>query len=199
MTLYSLDSDGGSRHGEILSHIQFRKLFEIRPALIGMISVFPSQKKSAPDIPWSPPSPGGLKWNVDASFNPRLNRAAIGGVLRNHRGEFICMFSTPIPSMEINDAEVNAIFRAVQISLLNDSRIHLDDMVIESDSLNAVRWCHSSDDGPWNLNFHLNLIRNTLNQNQSILLIHHPRSSNHVADALAKQGLHISSEFIAWI
>lgn len=159
----------------------------------------PITKKSAPDIPWSPPSPGGLKWNVDASFNPRLNRAAIGGVLRNHRGEFICMFSTPIPSMEINDAEVNAIFRVVQISLLNDSRIHLDNMVIESDSLNAVRWCHSSDDGPWNLNFHLNLIRNTLNQNQSILLIHHPRSSNHVADALAKQGLHISSEFIAWI
>lgn len=159
----------------------------------------PTSIKPAPDIPWAPPSPNGLKWNVDASYNPRLNRAAIGGVLRNHRGEFICIFSTPIPTMEINNAKVNAIFRAIQISLLNDCRIHLDNMIIESDSLNAVRWCRSPDEGPWNLNFHLNLIRNTLIQNQSISLIHNPRSSNHVADALAKQGLHRTSEFLAWI
>ena len=153
----------------------------------------------SPNAQWAPLEPGYLKWNVDASFNPLLNRSAIGGVLRNSKGEFLCMFSTPLPPMEINNAEVNAIFRAFQISTASPNRIKMEHIMIESDSLNAVKWCTASEGRPWNLNFHLNFIRNVQLRFPSMAITHHPRSSNHVADALAKQGLHRQSEFLAWI
>lgn len=49
------------------------------------------------NIPWAAPPPSSLKWNVDASHNPTLHRSAIGGVLRNNQGDFLCIFSCPIP------------------------------------------------------------------------------------------------------
>lgn len=49
-------------------------------------------------------------------IHPHIDRAAIGGVLRNHLGHFICVFSSPIAPMEINYAEVLAIHRALSIS-----------------------------------------------------------------------------------
>lgn len=151
------------------------------------------------EICWMPPQVGGFKWNVDASFNPSLNRAAIGGVLRNNNGDFICIFSTPIPPMEINNAEVNAIYRALQITIGSLHKVQPENLVIESDSLNAVKWCTASEGGPWNLNFHFNFIRNIQQRYPSLLITHQVRSANHVADSFAKQGLHRNSEFIAWL
>lgn len=48
-----------------------------------------------PLLQWCSPSMGQLKWNVDASFNPKNQRSAIRGVLRNAQGEFF-------PPMKIN-------------------------------------------------------------------------------------------------
>lgn len=53
---------------------------------------------------WSPPLNDTLMWNVDASFKHHLDHAAVGGVLRNTLGNFICLFSSPIPLLEINSA-----------------------------------------------------------------------------------------------
>lgn len=53
---------------------------------------------------WSPPRSGVMKWNVDASVNAGGSRVAIGGVLRNSQGNFVCVFSSPIPPIEINSA-----------------------------------------------------------------------------------------------
>lgn len=62
-----------------------------------------------PSFLWSPPTSYSLKWNVDASVNASQSMSAIGGVLRNSQGWFMCMFSSPIPPIEINSAEVLAI------------------------------------------------------------------------------------------
>lgn len=67
---------------------------------------------------WCPPPSGSLKWNVDASSKPSYSSTAIGGVLRDHTGKFLCVFSRPVPFMDINQAEVLAIHRALQISPL---------------------------------------------------------------------------------
>lgn len=67
--------------------------------------------------PWAPPPINHLKWNADASFDPILSRAAVGGVLRGNNGQFVCLFSSPIPCMEINSSEVFAILRDVKITL----------------------------------------------------------------------------------
>ncbi|XP_056690417.1 uncharacterized protein [Spinacia oleracea] len=66
---------------------------------------------------WIAPLQNCLKWNVDASAMQNSSRSAIGGVLRDHNGNFICLFSLPIPVMEINSAEVLAIHRAISITL----------------------------------------------------------------------------------
>lgn len=68
-------------------------------------------------IPWSPPSMNILKWNVDASVALSDSCTTIDGVLRNHCGNFMCLFSSPIPFIEINCAEILAIHRAILISL----------------------------------------------------------------------------------
>ena len=77
--------------------------------------------KLKPALEWNPPNQLSLKWNVDASVNISKSLSAIGGVLRDCRGVFKCVFSTPIPHIEINSAEILAIYRAVQISMSFDS------------------------------------------------------------------------------
>lgn len=139
-----------------------------------------------------------MKWNVDASVSISTASSSIGGVLRNHKGNFCCMFSSPIPFMEINCAEILGIFRAIKISISSE-KIKKENIIIESDSANAVLWCNQDDGGPWNMNFHLNFIRNARKTNLILSIIHERRAANYVADSLAKQGLQRQSEFIAWL
>lgn len=147
---------------------------------------------------WCPPSVHTIKWNVDASVHPFNSRAAIGGVLRNHLGNFKCLFSSPIPFMEINSAEILAIYRAVKITTSKEE-LKGAKLILESDSKNAVLWCNSDCGGPWNLNFQLSFIRNVRQGGMDISIVHRGRSANFVADSMAKQGLHRNSEFIAWL
>nr|CCA66140.1 hypothetical protein [Beta vulgaris subsp. vulgaris] len=149
-------------------------------------------------IVWTPPIENFLKWNVDASANPLLSTSAMGGVLRNSQGNFMCLFSSPIPFMEINCAEILGIYRAVKISISSDC-IKEKNLIIESDSANAVSWCNQDEGGPWNMNFQLNFIRNARKKNLRLTITHERRSANFVADSMAKQGIHRQSEFIAWM
>ena len=148
-------------------------------------------------ISWAPPPNNHLKWNVDASFDPILLRDAVGGILRGSNGNFICLFSSPIPCMEINSVEVFAILRAIKISMSCD-RLKKANIIIESDSKNAVQWCTEDSGGPWNLGFSLNFIRNARKAWLNITITHKGRESNMVADTLAKQGLSRADEFLAW-
>lgn len=151
-----------------------------------------------PNVDWVSPPLGTLKWNVDASLNSSLSLSAIGGVLRDHNGCFKCLFSSPIPCIEINSAEILAIYRACKITMSMDV-LKSQKLIIESDSANAVRWCNEEQGGPWSLNFQLNYIRNARRDWLQISIIHKGRGSNMVADALAKQGLTRSDEFLAWL
>lgn len=153
---------------------------------------------SIPPQLWSPLEVNCVKWNVDASVHNPDSCSAIGGVLRNHLGNFICLFSSPIPFMEINCAEVLAIQRAIAISLSSDTSKNCK-IILESDSLNVVSWCNNASDGVWNLNYHLNFIINECKISLNILISHKSRTTNFVADSFAKQGLPRYSEFIAWL
>lgn len=146
---------------------------------------------------WSPPPVGPLKWNVDASFDPNLSQAASGGVLISDQGIFICILSSPIPYMEINSVEVYAIFRALKIASSSE-RIKRHTLIIESDSINVVRWCNEDVGGPWSLSFNLNFIRNVRRSWMNVYIIHKEQSTNAVADTLAKQGLRRIDDFLAW-
>lgn len=126
------------------------------------------------------------------------SKAAIGGVLRDHQGRFLCLFSSPIPFVEINHAEILAIHRALKISASLDCLTN-SKFVIESDSSNAVKWCNGVNEGPWNLSFLINFIRSCVMNGAGVEIIYKGRESNVVADSLAKQGLSRMDEFIAWL
>ncbi|XP_056690195.1 uncharacterized protein [Spinacia oleracea] len=113
---------------------------------------------SGPQSLWNPPILGHLKWNVDASFKSSTQSSAIRGVLQDSNGLFKCIFSSPVPPIEINGAEVLAIYRAIQISVICET-INGHPIIVEYDSVNAVRWCNEDSGGPWNLNFQLNFLR----------------------------------------
>lgn len=141
--------------------------------------------KSPPIIPdpipklaqvWSPPPASQLKWNIDASFDHRLDNAAVGGVLRDELENFLCLFSSPIPQLEINSAEIYAIYRAIKISMSSE-RIKRHQLTLVSDSSNAVRWCNEDTGGPWNLNFVLNYIRNARKHWLCLEIIHKGRGA----------------------
>lgn len=100
--------------------------------------------------------------------------------------------------MEINLAEVYAIHRAIKISQ-SCTNIMSHNLIIESDSANAVKWCTSKDGGPWNIHFILNFIRNSSSADSSVEIIHKSRAANAVTDCLAKQGLSRADDFIAWV
>lgn len=82
---------------------------------------------------WIPPPLNHFEWNVDASFDPTLSRAAVGGVLRDDFGHFVCIFSSPIPCMEINSTEVFAILRSIKITMSYE-RSKSKNIIIEPDS-----------------------------------------------------------------
>ncbi|XP_056687825.1 uncharacterized protein [Spinacia oleracea] len=156
--------------------------------------------RTLPKIPntWSPPSSTTLKWNVDASLNPIEKRSSIGGVLRDCHGTFMCLFSSPIPPVEINHAEVLAIHRAIKIFMAHE-HLHQYKLVVKSDSDNAVKWCSNLKPGPWNLTFILNYIDMARKKGMGIDITYKGRESNTVADALARQGLRRQDEFVAWL
>lgn len=72
--------------------------------------------------------------------------SVIGGVLRNDCDIFMCVFSSPLPQIEINSAEIIAIFRAIQISMRLEN-IRNTPIIVESDSPNAVNLCNSNEGG----------------------------------------------------
>lgn len=73
-----------------------------------------------------------------------ISRFAVGGILRNNMGEFMCIFSFPIAFMGINCVEIWAIHRAVNITI-NNASFHHSNMIIESDSHNVISWCNADE------------------------------------------------------
>lgn len=157
-----------------------------------------SRAKVSSPRSWSPPPTNVLKWNVDASGKEDKRKAAIGGVLRNSNGNFLCLFSSPIPIMDINNAEILAIHRAIKLPKSCD-RISYTKLIIESDSANAVKWCNEINGGPSNLNFITNYIRAAMKDGDGVEIIYKSRKTNFVADSMAKQGLNKADEFVAWL
>ena len=83
-----------------------------------------------------------MKLNVDGSAMDKPGVAAIGGVLRDHAGTFKRVFSKSIGIEDFNFAKFMAInegFSLFSSSIWAQSH----NLIIESDSKNAVLWAKS--------------------------------------------------------
>ena len=134
---------------------------------------------------WRPPPSSWLKFNVDGAAKGKLGPADIGGVLRNGKGEVLFMFSKNVGIKESNEAKVLAILEALRIF----SFTLKENLIVESDSSNAIRWVSKVERGPWRFQYYLNEIK-ALSSSIKVSFSHICRSADGMVNSLAKQGVH---------
>jgi len=138
-----------------------------------------------------------FKWNVDGSSLGKPGPSRIGGVLRNHHGHLLGVFSVPVGILDSNLVELRVVVKTIELSASN-CLLHHKHLIIESDSANVISWMHNPHNRQW---MHHKLFSSVNGLNAyfgSITYTHVFRESNYMADYMAKQGVRRSSEFVAW-
>ncbi|KAK9285427.1 hypothetical protein L1049_024620 [Liquidambar formosana] len=146
-------------------------------------------RKARGVVAWVQPILGWMKFNVDGS--------SIGGVLRDDKGCFRCVFSEPIGVMDSNVAELMAIRKA--LNLFADSIwASSSKLIVASDSVVALAWVSGKEAIPWKLRFVFNDIGSLQSRISGVLYTRLLREGNMVADHFAKGGICRSVPFLAW-
>ncbi|KAJ9168511.1 hypothetical protein P3X46_020024 [Hevea brasiliensis] len=154
--------------------------------------------KTCLPIPWSAPTFGSLKWNVDGSSLGKPGKCAIGGVLRDSSGIFLYIFSCPAGEEDSNAVELMVIKKVLELSCTHRSLFNsVLSILVDSDLQNAISWVKNPDSAPWSLSSIVNAIVGYIDTLPRNVFSHSSRESNFVADTLAKQGLKYSSYFVA--
>eukprot|EP00258_Populus_trichocarpa_P025894 XP_024441913.1 chaperonin 60 subunit alpha 2, chloroplastic [Populus trichocarpa] len=86
--------------------------------------------------------------DVDGLSLGKPGPSGIGGVLRNHHGHLLGVFSVPVGILDSNIAELRAIVKAIELSASN-CLFHHQHLIIESDSVNAISWMNKPHSRPW--------------------------------------------------
>ena len=108
------------------------------------------------------------------------------------------MFSKGIGIGDSNLAELVAILEALRM-LSSAQWLFGSGVVIESDSMVAVSWANGTDIVVWRYLSIYNEIRNLLCQLRSVSVRHISRSSNSVADSLAKFVVDREIPLLVWL
>jgi ribonuclease HI len=142
---------------------------------------------------WSPPLNNDLIFNVDGSARGNPNRAGIGGVLRDVRGQILCLFSASIGAANSILAKVLAIHRACE--LVSTCQFSDDkNITIMSDCKAAVSWINGEGFGNLSLVRLVYDIRQLIMSRNNISIVFTPRSSNSLSDILAKARSHSNED-----
>lgn len=72
------------------------------------------------------------------------------------------------------------------------------EIIIESDSENAIAWANKREESPWNLRFYCNKLQNILLILRNDVFIHKNREANQIADSLAKEGAQMGGNRFIW-
>ncbi|XP_038699593.1 uncharacterized protein LOC119996887 [Tripterygium wilfordii] len=145
---------------------------------------------------WVAPPTSHLKWNTDGSS--RLDKVGIGGVLRDSSGNFLCIFSGPVGNLDATSAEMEAIRKALEISVAHGSSNGVE-LIVESDSHNSVSWLKKGSSNPWSMDQDCNAITNLTKVFAAVNFVHIWREANGVADFLAKKGVDRQDLMVSWL
>lgn len=132
---------------------------------------------------WKAPDTGSLKLNVDAAFSKETNKAVMGAVIRDHRGNVVCAMALNIRDCEdAEEAEARALLQALHICSQENIKPH----EVETDC--AAVW-NSCNNGKQNLSRLCSIYREIDSircSNVPFLLSLVKRDCNSVAHELAK-------------
>ncbi|MFQ6635590.1 hypothetical protein Gotur_011212 [Gossypium turneri] len=98
-------------------------------------------------IVWHAPPCGVIKFTVDGAARGKSGPAGCGGVLRDHSGKILVIFSGLLCILESKEAEL----RSIILALENAQKI-----IVESDSKVVILWCTSTKRGHANIEIVLN-------------------------------------------
>ncbi|XVF81381.1 hypothetical protein PTKIN_Ptkin15bG0150400 [Pterospermum kingtungense] len=144
---------------------------------------------------WIRPEVGCFKFNVDGSAHGKPGPVGISGVMRDHEEAVKILFSIPIGIADSNLDELLAIREAFLLfTALQWSCSH--NLVIESDSSNAVKWVNFPFVAPWAMRSFLNQIEALKSRVLNWRVVHVNREINFVVDTLAKEAALREDELI---
>lgn len=103
-------------------------------------------------VPWSYPSFGALKFNMNGASRENSGPEDIG--VCHYKGEVSLMFSKIMGVCNSNEVELLTILEALQLF----SRCFTRRLIVESDSSNVIAWVSNRKAFPWKLQFLFNEI-----------------------------------------
>lgn len=155
-------------------------------------------RQHATIVPWNPPTRNTLKWNVDASRIEGKANTGLEGVLRDNSGNIWCIFSCSEQDIPIYEAELQAIEKALDITVEKNEEF-FKNIEVESDSKIVVGWCNKENLGPWSCSNILNKIWALRTKWRNLSFKFRKGESNQLADSLAKKAVDRESDFLAWV
>uniref|UniRef100_A0A2C9W0H6 RNase H type-1 domain-containing protein n=1 Tax=Manihot esculenta TaxID=3983 RepID=A0A2C9W0H6_MANES len=139
---------------------------------------------------WQPPPQGWMKLNVDGSCLGNPGPASAGGLLRDSSSNWVIGFGLNIGETSILNAEIIGILVGLQLVWSMGFRR----VIVESDSLKAVRLITEEDISFHPLGDYIQDCRTLLNLDWQCTLSHVYRQRNYSADSLAKQSHDLKPE-----
>lgn len=137
-------------------------------------------------IGWMKPQAPVFKLNVDGSR--KGIHSAGGGVVRDHRGDFVCSFSSPYDCADAMEAELAALLEGMRMCQAQE----LVNVCIEMDSALAVKMIDDSSQIQWRYVHIVRRIKERRHYFKSVKFIY--REQNMVAVHLAKDALGASEK-----
>lgn len=137
------------------------------------------------NIHWSPPAFGYWKLNCDGAISGLGVNSSAGGVLRDHLGNFIFGFASPLNSCNVIEAELLALSMDLMLARLKG----FQKVEIETGSLAAIRFIKAGCSSRHPLFNLISDIQDLLRMEGTFCINHVLRETNQVADSFAKFGL----------
>ena len=144
---------------------------------------------------WKPPPENWFKLNVDAATNAGKERAGLGAIVRNWKGEIMAagIQSTNFHG-DLEYAEAEAIYFGIKMAI----DAGLVPLMVESNSKTAVSLVKGSDKRLKEISWLIGEIQDYMGVKNSFKINHVLRSSNATAHRLAKYAVSNTSDII-WL
>lgn len=140
-------------------------------------------------VNWFKPPPSIVKLNTDRSALDNPGKIGAGGIIRNHKGNLIYAFATPLGLGSNNQAEVQAaVFGIIWCIQHGYSRV-----MLEVDSELLVKWLKQEINPPWNIKKYIIELIELVNLLEFFQCKHVYREANFPADTLSKYSHMIDS------
>lgn len=146
-------------------------------------------------VSWEKPEIGWTKLNFDGSSKGRGGKASIGGVIRNHKAEFLMGYAESIGRANSTIAELTALRRGLELVLENGwSHVWLegdDKTLVEIIVKRRQVKCAEVQN-------HVSHINSIIPELNSCIVSHIYREGNRTADKLAKMGHYLEKPKVWW-